>query len=131
MLNNSKVKEGIYLENSKGIILPVFCKSEVILGREDEGVQVDIAIDSKYISRPHLKMELKDGKLYLEDLHSSGGSYKAGEKIDQTEITNNQTVTLAKVIDLNICLQKVDNLMAGGDTLRAEVDRFMEQVRAM
>ncbi len=28
-------------------------------------------------------------------------------------------------------LQKVDNLMAGGDTLRAEVDRFMEQVRAM
>jgi len=47
----------------------------------------------------------------LEDLNSSGGSYKAGEKIDRTEIANNQTITLAKVIDLNICLQKVDNLV--------------------
>ena len=111
MLDNSKVKAGIYLESANGIILPVFCKSEVILGREEKGVQVDIAIDSRYISRPHLKMELKQGKLYLEDLNSSGGSYKAGEKIDRTEIANNQTITLAKVIDLNICLQKVDNLV--------------------
>ena len=131
ILNNSKVLEGIFLESDKGIILPVFCKSEVILGREDEGVKVDIAIDSKYISRPHLKMELIEGKLYLEDLNSSGGSYKAGEKIDRTEITNNQTVTLAKVIDLNICLQKVDNwvscvIMECADKSWAIIDKEMK-----
>ena len=108
-IEKARIKEAVLLEDENGDQLPIFCKSEVILGREDEHVSVDIAINSKYISRPHLKIELIGDKLYLEDLNSSGGSYQAGEKFSRTEITNSQTITLAKVIDLNICLQKDNN----------------------
>ncbi len=53
-----------------------------------------------------------------------------------TEEVSENLAGVATAIDetdaaLQQVLQKVDNLMVGGETLRGEVDHFMEQVRAM
>ncbi len=51
------------------------------------------------------------------------------------EVSDNLTGVATAIAETDAALQevlvKVDNLMAGGDTLRSEVDRFLQQVRAM
>ncbi len=60
----------------------------------------------------------------------------ARQALTHTEEVSNDLGGVASAIAetdaaLQQVLEKVDNLMAGGETLRGEVDRFLEQVRAM
>ena len=51
------------------------------------------------------------------------------------EVSDNLAGVATAIADTDAALQqvllKVDNLMAGGETLRSEVDQFLQQVRAM
>ncbi len=47
-----------------------------IIGREsDTYIEGHIYINCPSVSRPHLKMKIKNGRIYLRDLNSTNGTY--------------------------------------------------------
>lgn len=66
-----------------------------IIGRDDKS---DINLPFSYVSRKHLKMLLRNDKLYLEDLNSSNGTYINGEKVKSCEVRNGDELRLDQFI---------------------------------
>jgi len=70
-------------------------KSIVTLGRDPES---DIYLPSSMASRDHARIFVKDGKVYIEDLNSSNGTFVRNEKIQLPEpITEEDPVKLGDV----------------------------------
>jgi len=115
ILENKKLKNGFRLvssEDSKEII--ILNKREYILGREEHDINIDIILNDKHISRPHLKIVIENDKIIIEDLNSAGGTYINGEKINKYILRNNEMLTLAKVIDLDYSIYKGEKNNIGG-----------------
>lgn len=69
-------------------------ESDVIVGR---GKDCDIFIDDKKISRNHAELSIKDGKLKINDLQSSNGTFVNGNKItEMTNLSNGDTISFEK-----------------------------------
>lgn len=106
-LEETALKNGFRLiagENDYQIL--VHYKPTLILGREEEGVQIDIPLDDKHISRPHLRIMLEKDKITLEDLESSGGSYLNGERFSRRVLKEKDLLTLGKVVDIDYKIVK-------------------------
>lgn len=54
-------------------------KNVVVLGRKES--EVDIVIDSKYVSRQHVKFIVNNDKYFISDLESSNGTYLNGDRL--------------------------------------------------
>ncbi|HEY5556358.1 FHA domain-containing protein [Acetobacterium sp.] len=73
-------------------------KTPFIIGRDPN--LSDFCIDSKTVSRSHIRLTQTEGRWYLEDLHSSSGTILNGIKIDLSrkyEIVPNDCVELSDV----------------------------------
>jgi pSer/pThr/pTyr-binding forkhead associated (FHA) protein len=80
--NDKTVVGGVTLDLSYSICCedgtPFIISDELSIGRSQE---CDVFIDDKKISRKHALFKLNNGRLQLEDLNSSNGSYLNGKKI--------------------------------------------------
>ncbi|MBO4631641.1 MAG: FHA domain-containing protein, partial [Lentisphaeria bacterium] len=69
----------------------------VTIGRQSG---VDFQIEDKRVSRLHAELNVSDGKIFVRDLESHGGTYKNGERI--TEKTEFRAGDILKVADVEL-----------------------------
>lgn len=105
-LGKNKTKFKIKTEERE---VQIHCGSKFILGREDDDVAPDIVLNDKRVSRPHAKITFEDIGVVIEDLNSSGGTYVNGETILNKVLRNNDTLTLAKVLDFTTFVYRENN----------------------
>lgn len=75
-----------WLEKNNFII-----NKKMTIGRESS---CDICLSLDYLSRKHVSLEPLNGKLFIEDLNSSNGTYVNGEKIDKAELKPGDKIKL-------------------------------------
>tara|TARA_R110001592_G_scaffold68269_5_gene209153 strand:- start:2678 stop:3604 length:927 start_codon:yes stop_codon:yes gene_type:complete len=75
-----------WLEKSDFII-----NKKTVIGR-DPGCDISLALD--YLSRNHVSLEPKNGKLFIEDLNSSNGTYVNGHKVEKAELKPGDKIKL-------------------------------------
>lgn len=64
---------------------------KTIIGRDP---QCDICLTLDYLSRQHVSLEPFNGKLIIEDLNSSNGTYVNGSRINKTELKPGDKIKL-------------------------------------
>ena len=71
-------------------------ENSVVVGRSDEA---DIAISDPYASDFHLRMTSKDGRIVLNDLGSTNGTYVNGRRITApTDLARGDAVQVGKTV---------------------------------
>jgi hypothetical protein len=69
-------------------------KDKTLIGRNPDN---DIVAGEKFVSRTHCALVKKGGSFYLEDLHSSNGTFLNGERIGESvRLRNNDTISLGQ-----------------------------------
>lgn len=68
---------------------------EVEIGR---GRDAHLILDDEMLSRRHARVWESEGRLFLEDLHSTNGTYVNGERIERSEIQVGDRVLLGTTI---------------------------------
>lgn len=59
--------------------------------------------DTEYVSRTHCRISIENGKMVIEDLNSTNGTYVDGQRISEpTSISLKNTITLGKAYVLNL-----------------------------
>lgn len=75
----------------------------VCLGK---GIENDIRLVSQSVSRKHCRITNKNGKFFIEDLHSANGTFVNGNKVDgEVEIVSGMTICMGKE-ELKITFEK-------------------------
>ena len=64
---------------------------KITIGRESS---CDICLPLDYLSRKHISLEPQNGKLFIEDLNSSNGTYVNGVKVDKAELNPGDKIKL-------------------------------------
>jgi pSer/pThr/pTyr-binding forkhead associated (FHA) protein len=73
-----------------------FIEDKINIGR---GTDSTILIDDKKISRNHATIAIKDGKLHMEDLNSSNGTFHNGKKVTGVvNIINGDSISFEKYV---------------------------------
>src|SRR5690242_14642028 len=62
---------------------PLRAGREVVIGRSSD---LDMVLVEDMVSRRHARIEVKGGKVELEDLGSTNGTFVNGEKVKQAEL---------------------------------------------
>lgn len=75
-----------WLEKNNFII-----NKKITIGREPG---CDICLSLDYLSRKHVSLEPLNGKLFIEDLNSSNGTFVNGEKINKAELKPGDKIKL-------------------------------------
>lgn len=94
-------------------------KSQVVLGRSDVGIEVDIAVTDRRVSRPHARILIREDGARVEDLESTGGTFVNGKKIAFASLGTGDILSLAKVADFEISVS-IDDNHVGGISLSGE-----------
>ncbi|MBD64944.1 MAG: hypothetical protein CME62_07035 [Halobacteriovoraceae bacterium] len=71
-------------------------KNEFILGRSAE--EADIVVQDPNASRKHIKILMKNNKLWFEDLKTKNGTFLNGEKSDKAYLTQGDVLSLGEHI---------------------------------
>jgi pSer/pThr/pTyr-binding forkhead associated (FHA) protein len=64
---------------------------KIIIGRDPS---CDISLTLDYLSRNHVSLEPKNGKLFIEDLNSSNGTYVNGKRVEKAELKPGDKIKL-------------------------------------
>ncbi|MBW2736471.1 MAG: FHA domain-containing protein, partial [Deltaproteobacteria bacterium] len=67
----------------------------IVVGRE---APADVLIDSHGLSHQHARFELKEGRVWVEDLGSTNGTLVNGEKVERVELEPGAEVNLGGVL---------------------------------
>jgi hypothetical protein len=71
-------------------------KRSVILGRGGHGVECDIVLPERQVSRQHAEIYLEGGRYFLRDLGSKNGTYLNGQVVsDATELDDSDVIQIA------------------------------------
>ncbi|MCA9000928.1 MAG: FHA domain-containing protein [Planctomycetes bacterium] len=72
-----------------------FQTTELTIGR---GEDVDLRLQSATVSRHHARLQVQSGgRLWIQDLNSTSGTYLAGERIDRAAVPEGAILRLADV----------------------------------
>lgn len=72
-------------------------KAQLVVGRAREA---DVRIDDDVISRRQCRFVVREGHVYVEDLHSSCGTYVDGEKVASSPLRDGQRVLVGNTVFL-------------------------------
>lgn len=72
-------------------IFPI-TKAITKIGRKLEN---DLVIQDVLVSRAHAEIHYKDGKFFLRDLNSTGGTFLNNEKVTEAELFTNDLILIA------------------------------------
>ncbi len=71
-------------------------KHSVILGRGGHGLQCDIVLPERQVSRQHAEIYLERGRYFLRDLGSKNGTYLNGQAVsDPIELDDSDVIQIA------------------------------------
>src|SRR6187399_429310 len=68
---------------------------EVVVGRSSE---LDMVLVEEMVSRKHARMILRDGRLEIEDLGSTNGTFVNGERITKTTVGRGDRILIGSNI---------------------------------
>ncbi len=88
----------VHVCNCDGVLLRAFAlgdSEEVIIGRDRH---CDIRIESSSVSREHCVIERRGQTLVLRDLESTGGTFLAGDRLDQVQLTDGLEVVIGPAV---------------------------------
>ena len=69
----------LFTENGQDIESVDFSKPEVLIGRDDG---CDFTINEEVVSAHHARLYFKSSQWWIEDLHSTNGTYLNDERVD-------------------------------------------------
>lgn len=78
---SNKIVRRLYTNDDK--IMTEITKNPFVIGKKKE--EVDCYINDKSVSRVHARIVEEEGKLYLEDLNATNGTYKNGLRMQPYE----------------------------------------------
>lgn len=101
-------------------------ESVIVLGRD---ISCDVVIGSEESSRKHARLELQNGRLVLQDLGSTNGTYLQDRKIRGiTEVQGGDTVTIGSQSFLIITPDDGSNRTVFGARLAEDSSYVLEKV---
>ncbi len=101
--------------NGNGRRIFLFSKSEILIGRTDEGNNPDVSIENNRVSRKHLQLSLRGDDLHAEDQGSANGSYLNGQALTEAPLADGDTLNLGKVIDFKVLRSRETSGLARKD----------------
>ncbi|MDO9288173.1 MAG: FHA domain-containing protein [Thermodesulfovibrionales bacterium] len=87
-------------------------KEVIIIGRNPDN---DIHIDNPAVSGSHAKIINEGGRIFIEDMNSTNGTFINGKKISKSALNNNDIITVGK-----------HTLVFSGPSQAAEADKTMK-----
>ncbi|MFN0062093.1 MAG: FHA domain-containing protein [Myxococcaceae bacterium] len=101
---------------------PLRADKQVVIGRSSE---LDMVLVEDMVSRKHAKITLGSGKILIEDLGSTNGTFVNGEKVKHARLKEGDRILIGTSI------LKLVHQIAGGDELDDQaVRRNLEEVAA-
>lgn len=75
-------------------MVPLFENQEIVVGRDSPA---DVPIDEESLSRQHARLTLLDGKVWVEDLGSTNGTWIEGQRVAKRRLRSGSQVFFSKV----------------------------------
>ena len=93
---NAPPVASLLIFSSRGVAaLALGAEHQLVIGR---GIQVDLHIDDPALSRAHVRFFAKEGRVFVEDLESTNGTFVNEQEIDTAELRIGDEVTLGGVL---------------------------------
>jgi FHA domain len=92
--------------NVLGSLLPLLCGEALVLGRA-HGDAADLLAKHANVSQRHAEVDVRDGEVWVTDLHSTNGTYIDGRRLEPFEPTHLQPgVELRLAADVSLHLER-------------------------
>ncbi|MDP2345449.1 MAG: FHA domain-containing protein [Deltaproteobacteria bacterium] len=98
---------------------PLPSEKEIVIGR---GGELDIVLVEDMVSRKHAKLTTQQGKIVIQDLGSTNGTFVNGEKIKRARLKEGDRVLIGTSILKLIAASESSNVGATKEELNAELD---------
>jgi DNA-binding winged helix-turn-helix (wHTH) protein len=99
-------------------------QDEIVVGRPSQGYMPDVAFSNAFVSRKHLRLQLREGKVYATDLGSKHGTQVNGiwlEPHTPYMLSSTDTIVLAKgMVVLHFAYRFADHTLELEPKLLAE-----------
>ncbi len=76
-------------------------REESVIGRD---LEAQVRLDDASVSRKHARIVRRDGKIYLEDLGSTNGTFVGGHKIEMAELVSGDRVQVGPKLSLRFAI---------------------------
>ena len=98
---------------------PLPSEKEIVIGR---GGELDIVLVEDMVSRKHAKLTTQQGKIVIQDLGSTNGTFVNGEKIKRARLKEGDRVLIGTSILKLIAASESSHVGATREELNAELD---------
>lgn len=107
---------------SDAVDIFIFCHTPIITGRDEPGAHVDIGFSDRRISRNHAELSIVQDQVILRDLGSTNGTFLNGAVLHKESVPHKSTITLSKVLNLDISIHSNEGQVTGLHLASASTD---------
>ena len=101
-------------------------KTYIISRESDTYIEGYIYINSPSVSRPHLKMKIKNGRIYLRDLNSANGTYLIENgglvPFEEGYVSSHQPLVIGAVKCTILSLSKIAGVYSASNNTASDSD---------
>ena len=98
----------------------------IISRKSDAYVEGCIYINSPSVSRPHLKMKIKNGRIYLRDLNSTNGTYLIENNslvpFEEGYVSSHQPLVIGEIKCTILSLLKIAGVYSASNNTASDSD---------